>query len=79
MESVPDRRACVEIYAGDNSTSPLRRPAMIITMGMIYFWVTPWLRSHGPHARVSELMLLDGQNYVYLRHVYMERPRPTTV
>lgn len=25
-------------------------------------------------ARVSELMLQDGQNYVYLRHVYMERP-----
>lgn len=28
---------------------------------------------HG-RARVSELMLLDGQNYVYLRHVYMEQP-----
>lgn len=32
-----------------------------------------WAYTHG--ARVFQgLMLQDGQNYVYLRHVYMERP-----
>lgn len=60
-----------EIYANDNSTSSLATTTMIITMGMIQ----SELVEEGRSARVPNgLILQDGQNYVYLRHVYMERP-----